>query len=320
MRSMIVRATAGSRAGQPQLRPTRPPLRRAEGRAHVLGRVDHDAAFEGAVVHAGLEARQVEGVAVLPDVGVGREEHAAARAQARRLVSEAHQAVRVQLVGGAAAVRDVLVEEHALRPRLDHPEARLRRRERVVDHREERLAHQAVALEALVGVECGVEQLRPREPVARSLAGVCGAQRRGARPRAPSDRRTGGQQSCQCQRRQPAPRTRHGVRFIACVPPISTSRRDASESDAAPRFNTRPWVLSWLRHVTPRAGRAQRHRRRPDALEGVEPTTAAGRLPGGPRGPGPALRVARVDYPSRSPQPEPPPSGLVPSSRSSSTA
>ena len=183
---------------------------RAERRAHVIGGMDHDAALEGAIVHAGLESVELERVSVLTRVGVAGEERAAARAMALGVVAEAHQAIGIGLARRSAPVRDEFVEQHASRVGFDHPEPRLRRRHRVVDHGEDGVADLAGVGEPPVGGERALEQVAAREGVA--VARQCMRRDREER-----------EQHRQAERRQPAepgPDRRAG----ALLPPLVHGR------------------------------------------------------------------------------------------------
>jgi hypothetical protein len=68
---------------------------------------------------------------------------------------------RGHVLAGVAAVRDELLEEEPAGPQVEHPEARLDRRPRVVDHRQRRRRRKVAGRDtALDGAECQLEHFR----------------------------------------------------------------------------------------------------------------------------------------------------------------
>ena len=112
--------------------------------------MDDDPTLDGVVVDAGIEADELQRVAVRAGVGLAGEERAEARAAARRIVAEPHCTLGIAVGRGAAPVGDELVKEHAQPVGVDDPQAALRRRQRVVDDRQEVRPHQTRLLDPMV--------------------------------------------------------------------------------------------------------------------------------------------------------------------------
>ncbi len=91
----------------------------------------------------------------------------------RGFVPEAHRAIGILVARRATPVRHELVEQHGDALRVDHPEPPLRRRQRVVDHRQRAVVDAAGRFEAVEDGE------RAGEQVGAGESGV-GSDRRGA--------------------------------------------------------------------------------------------------------------------------------------------
>src|SRR5262249_5197398 len=110
-----------------------PPLRRNHRLRYVARAVQDDGAVARAIVEAGLQPREAQREAVRAFVGILGSEDAETRLVASRKIGE----ILGRVFAAAPSVRDALAEQNAARSDVDDEQTLLRRRARIVDHRED---------------------------------------------------------------------------------------------------------------------------------------------------------------------------------------